>query len=188
MATSKQSKIASIYQLKISLRGSRPPIWRRVQVNSDITLAQLHEIVQVSMGWGNCHLHTFSIQGVEYGRPQPEYDFNVSDERRAKLSTIATQEKAKFHYTYDMGDDWEHEILVEKILPPDPELVYPVCIKGKGACPPEDCGGVWGYQELLGILQQPEHPEHESMAEWIDEDFDPTFFDLVEVNESLHSL
>ena len=140
------------------------------------------------MGWGDCHLHTFSIQGVEYGRPQPEYDFNVSDERRAKSSTIATQEKAKFHYTYDMGDDWEHEILVEKILPPDPELVYPICIKGKGACPPEDCGGVWGYQELLGILQQPEHPEHESMAEWIDEDFDPTLFDLAEVNQSLHSL
>jgi hypothetical protein len=140
------------------------------------------------MGWGDCHLHTFSIQGVEYGRPQPEYNFNVSDERRVKLSEVATQEKAKFHYTYDMGDDWEHEILVEKILPLDPQLVYPICIKGKGACPPEDCGGVWGYQELLVILQQPEHPEHESMAEWIDDDFDPTFFDLEEVNESLHNL
>lgn len=188
MAPSKQSTIKSIYQLKISLKGSRPPIWRRVQVNSDITLAKLHQIVQAAMGWQDYHLHTFLIQGEEYGQPQPEYDFNVRDEKRVKLSQIAMQEKVKFVYTYDMGDDWEHEILVEKILPPDPQIVYPICLKGKGACPPEDCGGVWGYKDLLTVLQQPEHPEYASMLEWVDDDFDPNFFDLDDVNELLHNL
>jgi Plasmid pRiA4b ORF-3-like protein len=112
----------------------------------------------------------------------------VRDEKRVKLSQIAMQEKVKFVYTYDMGDDWEHEILVEKILPPDPQIVYPICLKGKGACPPEDCGGVWGYKDLLTVLQQPEHPEYASMLEWVDDDFDPNFFDLDDVNELLHNL
>jgi DNA invertase Pin-like site-specific DNA recombinase len=188
MAPRKQSTSQSIYQLKITLKDFRPPIWRRVQVTSDTTLGKLHQIIQSSMRWTNSHLHAFSIQGVEYGQPLPEYDFNVHNERTVKLSSVVTGEKFKFLYTYDMGDSWEHEILVEKVLPADPQMCYPVCLTGKRACPPEDCGGVWGYAEFLEAIQQPDHPEHESMLEWIGGSFDPNAFDLDEVNQQLKQI
>lgn len=188
MAPRKQSTSQSIYQLKITLKDFRPPIWRRVQVTSDTTLGKLHQIIQESMGWTNSHLHAFSIQGVEYGQPQPEYDFNVQNERTVKLSSVVTGEKFKFLYTYDMGDSWEHEILVEKVLSADPQMRYPVCLTGKRACPPEDCGGVWGYAEFLEAIQHSDHPEHESMLDWIGGEFDPEFFDLDEVNRLLKLL
>ena len=114
----------SVYQLKITLQDFRPPIWRRIQVYSDITLAKLHRIIQEAMGWTNSHLHAFSIQGVEYGQPMPEYDLDMQNERTAKLSQVVPGEKFKFHYTYDMGDSWEHEILVEKVLPAEPQTHF----------------------------------------------------------------
>lgn len=132
-----KKKHQPIYQLKISLKGARPPIWRRVQVPGNITLGRLHEIIQVAMGWYNCHLHEFEVQGQAYGQPMPEYDFDVLNEIKIKLNQLVTQERFKFFYMYDMGDGWEHEILVEKILPPNPDTPYPVCIKGKRACPPK---------------------------------------------------
>ena len=119
MANHLQSKAKSIYQLKITLKDFRPPIWRRVQVKSNITLGKLHQIIQASMGWTNSHLHGFSIGGVEYGQPLPELDLEIKNEQKVKLSKVVTGEK-KFLYTYDMGDSWEHEILVEKVLPYDP--------------------------------------------------------------------
>ena len=103
----------------------------------------------------------------------------VKSDRRAKLNQVAPAEKFKFIYEYDFGDRWQHLLLVEEILPPEPEICYPICIKGKRACPPEDCGGVWGYGELLETLQDPNHPDHEEMLEWVDGDFDPEAFDLV---------
>lgn len=188
MAHRLQSTSQSIYQLKIILKDFRPPIWRRVQVTSDTTLGKLHQIIQSVMGWTNSHLHAFLVQGVEYGQPQPEYDFNVRNERTVKLSSVVTGEKFKFLYTYDMGDSWEHEILVEKALPADPQMRYPVCLTGKRACPPEDCGGVWGYAEFLEAIQQLDHPEHESMLEWIGGTFDPSAFNLDEVNQQLKQI
>ena len=183
-----QSMAKSIYQLKITLKDFRPPIWRRVQVNSDITLGKLHQIIQASMGWTNSHLHGFSIEGVEYGQPVPEFDLEIKNEQRVKLSKVVTGEKKKFLYTYDMGDSWEHEILVEKVLPHDPLVRYPVCLTGKRACPPEDCGGVWGYAEFLEAITQPDHPEHESMLEWVGGAFDPDAFLLSEVNQLLQQI
>lgn len=174
-----------IYQLKITLRGARPPIWRRVQVPSDITLAKLHKIIQLAMGWYNCHLHEFEVSGQTYGQPMPEYDFDVLNEQRIRLNQFVTKEKFKFAYLYDMGDGWDHEILVEKILPPDPETRYPICIKGKRACPPEDCGGVWGYADFLEIIRDPKHSEHAEMLEWVGGQFDPELFDLEEANYQL---
>lgn len=188
MANQLQSMAKSIYQLKITLKDFRPPIWRRVQVNSDITLGKLHQIIQSSMGWTNSHLHGFSIGGVEYGQPLPELDLEIKNEQKVKLSKVVTGEKQKFFYTYDMGDSWEHEILVEKVLPHDPLVRYPVCITGKRACPPEDCGGVWGYAEFLEAIQQPDHPEHESMLEWVGCAFDPDAFILSEVNQLLQQI
>lgn len=188
MAPRKLSTNQSIYQLKITLKDFRPPIWRRVQVASETTLGKLHRIIQLAMGWTNSHLHAFLIQGVEYGQPMPEYDFDVRNERTVKLSRIVTGEKFKFLYTYDMGDSWEHEILVEKVLPTEPQTRYPICLTGKRACPPEDCGGVWGYAEFLEAIQEPDHPEHESMLEWVGGAFDPDAFTLDEVNQQLKQI
>ena len=175
----------SLYQLKITLKNARPPIWRRVQVLNTTTLGELHGIIQTVMGWTGGHLHQFTILGREYGHPQPEFDFNVLDESRVKLSQLVAGEKFKFLYEYDFGDGWDHEVLVEKVLPSQPDGQYPVCLAGKRACPPEDCGGVWGYAELLQSIQDASHPDQEEQREWLGEDFDPEAFDLEDVNESL---
>lgn len=185
----KTTKTTAIYQLKISLRHIKPPIWRRVQVFNSITLEELHWIIQIVMGWEDYHLHQFTINGVEYGMPQPEYEFDVEDEGEVQLKQVVTGENFKFHYTYDFGDSWDHEILIEKILPPDKEGIYPICIKGKRACPPEDCGGPYGYPDFLEALQNPSHPEHETMAEWMEgSDFDPEMCDIKDINERLANL
>ena len=175
----------SIYQLKVTLRDIRPPIWRRIQVESSTTLSKFHLIIQAAMGWYNCHLHSFSVDGIEYGNPEPSYGLELRDESKAKLSSLIKQEKAKFFYTYDFGDSWEHSILLEKILPKDPKASYPTCIKVKRACPPEDCGGAWGYMEFLEAIQNPDHPEHENFLGWIGGSFDSEFCDLKEVNQRL---
>lgn len=183
-----RKKAQSIYQLKITLKDIRPPIWRRVQVDSDITLGQFHWVIQLSMGWTNSHLHSFSIRGVEYGVPMPDLGFDemdLRDEQSVKLSRLVSGEKFKFSYLYDFGDSWEHDVLVEKVLPTEPDVSYPVCIKAKRACPPEDCGGVWGYQEFLETIQDVEHPEHEEMLEWVGGFFDPEEAELSEINAQL---
>lgn len=179
---------SSIYQMKITLRDIRPPIWRRVQVRSNESLEHLHYAIQLSMGWTNSHLHSFTIQGVEYGMLLPDLGFDeleVRDEATVKLSKVIPGEKFKFSYLYDFGDSWEHEVLVEKVLDADPEIDYPICIKAKRACPPEDCGGSWGYESFLEAIRDPEHPEHEEMLEWIGDTFDPEDPALDEVNHQL---
>jgi len=183
MATKKSASHQTVYQLKITLKDIRPPIWRRVQVLSSTTLQQLHLIVQEVMGWDNYHMHFFSIAGIDYGQSQPE--FNVRSTDTVKLSQVVKGEKSKFSYTYDFGDSWEHEILVEKELPSSPNTNYPVCITGKRACPPEDCGGSWGYAELLEIISDPSHPEYEERMQWVGESFNPDTFDINEVNQRL---
>ena len=185
MASQRKTVDTSIYQLKITLKEIKPPIWRRVQVLSSTNLGKLHQIVQEAMGWYDCHLHQFLIDGVEYGQSEPEYDFKVSDEKKVKLAQVVRGEKFKFYYSYDFGDGWEHEILVEKILPREPEVVYPICLKGKRACPPEDCGGPWGYPEFLEAIQDISHPEHEDLLEWVGGDFDPEDCNLEEINQRL---
>lgn len=183
-----KSPSSQIYQLKITLRGSRPPIWRRVLAPGDITLAKLHAVVQAAMGWYDSHLHEFTVDGMSYGVPHPDYGGEVKSERRVKLSEVATAPKAKLRYVYDFGDDWDHEILVEKILPPEPGVQYPVCIAGRRACPPEDCGGVWGYANFLAAIQDPAHPEHDDMLEWIGGSFDSEAFDLEAINQALRRI
>lgn len=185
MAPRKSATSQTVYQLKITIKGAKPPIWRRVQVLDTTTLQQLHHVIQLAMGWTDSHLHQFTINGVDYGQPLPEYDFNVRNEKTAKLSQLVTGEKFKFLYTYDMGDSWDHEILVEKVLLREADRRYPTCLTGKRACPPEDCGGVWGYAEFVAAIQDQEHPDHQQMLEWVDGYFDPNEFDLDEVNHQL---
>lgn len=192
MAPRQSAATQMVYQLKITLQGAKPPIWRRVQILNTVTLEELHYIIQQAMGWMNCHLHEFVIQGIRYSEPMPNHGFNIEfnaqDESKFKLNQLVKKEKFKFLYTYDMGDSWDHEILVEKILPQDVDQHYPVCLKGKRACPPEDCGGIWGYAEFIAAIQDPNHPEHEEMLEWVGGDFDPDEFDIDEVNQRLNAM
>ena len=175
---------AQVYQIKVTLDDSKPPIWRRLLVPADLSLGDLHEIIQIAMGWTDSHLHQFIIGGTYYGVPHPDMEDTV-DEDRAKLARIIPGEKFKFRYEYDFGDSWTHTILVEKILPAEPGHPYPICVTGKRNCPPEDCGGIWGYADFVDAMADPKHPEHESLKEWYGEDFDPEAFDLDEVNRIL---
>jgi hypothetical protein len=181
---------APIYQLKVTLRDSKPPIWRRLLVAGDITLYRLHTIIQVAMGWWDSHLHQFIVGEREfYGEPSLDDYYEIKNERRFRLNQIAPGEKSKFIYEYDFGDDWRHTVVVEKVLPPDPAQRLPVCIKGKGACPPEDVGGMGGFYFFLEAIQNPDHPEHDQYREWIGEEaFDPQAFDLEAVNEILKTM
>ncbi len=172
-----------IYQLKVTLNGSKPPIWRRVQVPGDITLAKLHRILQAAMGWQDYHLHAFEVAGMEYGQPDP--DLHMRSDKSVKLNQLIPGEKFKFRYEYDFGDSWVHVLEVEKILPPEPEAHYPRCLAGKRACPPEDVGGIWGYADFLAAIRDPEHPEHDELLEWAGGEFDPEVFDLEAVNGQL---
>jgi hypothetical protein len=184
----KKSLPATVYQLKITLKGIRPPIWRRILVPGDVFLGDLHAVIQIAMGWYNSHLHEFTINGQSYGEPMPEYGTDVRSERRVRLDQLIPREKGRLTYLYDFGDGWEHEVLVEKIMAPDASAHYPCCIGGKRVCPPKDVGGVWGYAEFLEAIGDPQHPDHESMVEWIDEEFDSESFDIESVNKQLAAL
>lgn len=184
MATKKQAKPEEIHQLKVTLKHFRPPIWRRILVTGDTTLDRLHQILQAAMGWTDSHLHQFKVRGKFYGVLNDDYLgwLEMLDEEKFNLNEIVKGERGKFVYEYDFGDSWEHDVVVEKILPPEPGMHYPIYIKGRRACPPEDVGGVWGYAEFLDALRDPEHPEHEGYWEWVGGEFDPEYFDLDEVN------
>jgi hypothetical protein len=185
-----KTQTREIYQLKVTLEVIRPPIWRRLQVPAGITLAQLHAIIQAAMGWWDYHLHQFTIGGQYFGVPHPDYDDYVEmhDEARVRLNHIIPGADFKFGYEYDFGDSWEHEILVEKVLEAEAGQNYPVCVRGRRACPPEDVGGFWGYAQFLEAMRDPNHPEHQSYTEWIGGEFDPEALDLDEINAALREL
>ncbi|MGA8832332.1 MAG: plasmid pRiA4b ORF-3 family protein [Desulfomonilaceae bacterium] len=171
-----------VYQMKITLKEVKPPIWRRIQVKGNTTLHALHRTIQTVMGWSDSHLHEFNIFGVSYGDPEQEVG---SDEKRVRLNKLDLEEQDKFAYIYDFGDDWEHQIVIEKILPIDEKTQYPICLTGKRSCPPEDCGGSTGYMDLLDVLDDPNDPEYEERIEWIGEDFDSEMFDIEQINRRL---
>jgi hypothetical protein len=174
------------YQLKISLMGAKPPIWRRLLIGDSVALRKFHDAVQIVMGWTDSHLHQFIANGRNYGVPDPDLDFTeLLDERLFRLNQLLRKEKESIIYEYDFGDGWQHQITLEKILPFEPGASLPRCIKAKGACPPEDVGGVWGYAHFLEALNDPDHPEHDDYKEWIDGEFDPTAYDIDAVNELL---
>ena len=183
----KAIEMRKVYQIKITLKDIKPPVWRRLQVTSDTVLEKLHAIIQAAMGWSNSHLHQFIVGDTYYGEPDPDYDDDVMEsENGVAISQLVSREGARFHYEYDFGDGWVHEILVEKILPVEKGTQYPVCIKGKRACPPEDVGGVWGYSDFLETFMNPKDPEYGDMLEWVGGDFDPEAFDMDEVNKRLN--
>jgi hypothetical protein len=182
-------KQPAIYQFKITLRHIRPPIWRRFQVYDTLTFYQLHEVVQKVMDWGNYHLHLFDFNGWQITDAETLADGwgDGEDEQKAKLKNFFEAEGQKCRYEYDFGDDWQHDLLLEKILPAEPGVSYPRCLKGKRACPPEDCGGVWGYAEILEALADPDHPDRDHYLELTGDDFDPEAFDLDAINAALQN-
>ena len=186
--TEKPKKPIAIYQLKIVLCGIDPPILRVLQIKGNANLGKLHDYIQGVMGWKDCHLHEFIIHGRKY-QPEEQMSEEIGesdfpDERNYRLNKLL-QDGDSFKYEYDFGDCWEHDIVVEKILPPQEGVRYPVCVYGERACPPEDSGGVRGYEELLAVLNDPEHEEHEHYSEWAGKGFDPEKFDLKKTNRLL---
>lgn len=182
----------AIYQMKVTLKGTRPPIWRRFQVRADISLGELHNVLQAVMGWDDEHLHSFRIGQREFGVPDPEWgdEDETQDEERAVLGKVMTRAGTKLRYEYDFGDGWEHEVLLEKVLPIEEGKRYPVCLAGRRRCPLEDCGGVWGWANLIEAVADPNHPDHEELTEWAmqwtdERPLDPEAFDLDAVNRAL---
>lgn len=179
---------SNLYQIKITLGMIKPPIWRRLLVPAGIKLDRLSLAIQIAMGWYGGHLHQFVHRNKYYGIPDDDFpEPETLNEKRFSLEYFLKKVKDQLRYEYDFGDGWTHTILLEKILDNKTKLRMPICMKGKRACPPEDCGGPWGYQSLLEILSNPGHPDHDSMKEWIGGEFDPEFFDENIVNEDFAS-
>lgn len=180
-----------IFQIQIALKGSKPKIWRRILIPSDLSLSDFHKIIQTTMGWTNTHLHQFIKNMTFYTVKHPDdYMWDEMDnvdykKNKIRISDLIKTEKDKIIYEYDFGDGWQHDIILEKVLPIDNNIKYPICLTGKMNCPPEDCGGIWGYTDMLVILKQPGHEEYDNLIEWLGEKFDPEFFDIDEVNDLL---
>ncbi|MFH1560462.1 MAG: plasmid pRiA4b ORF-3 family protein [Chloroflexota bacterium] len=174
------------YELRVVLREIRPPIWRILEVPGNLTLDQLHQVLQVVMGWESAHLYLFQIDGRLYGEPNSEWDLPVADARTTTLKEV-TSRTSSFSYEYDLGDSWMHEITVQRIVEGAAEG-RPRCTGGARACPPEDCGGPSGYEYFLEAVSDPEHEEHLSMLEWAGDDFDPEEFDAGAIDRILSIL
>ncbi|MFB3814432.1 MAG: plasmid pRiA4b ORF-3 family protein [Terriglobales bacterium] len=180
-----------VYQIKVTLLGTKPPIWRRLLVPAIMTLAQLHDALQIAMGWQDCHLHEFEIGGQRYGVPDPEMDVfgeRVMNEKKARLCNVLGTAGAKALYTYDFGDGWEHSVVVEKAMKSEDGTAYPICTGGKRHCPPEDCGGIYGYYDFLDAIADPNHKQHGELLEWIGGRFDPDDFSVEKTNAELANL
>ncbi len=191
----KQTLSPDIYQLKVELQGAKPPIWRRILVPGNITLEKLHSIIQICMGWNDLHLHQFLIDRTCYSLPGEDDFWQTSrpkNEAKYTLQDLKKKIQPQFQYIYDFGDDWIHQITVEKVLPPAEGKSSPVLVTGRRACPPEDIGGIYGYMHLLEVLSDPEDQEYEQMTDWLDMDFfDPAQFgkeDIAVINAALKEL
>lgn len=182
---------SDVLDLRIVLKGCEPKVHRELLIRADITFGELHAHIQAVMGWENAHLHEFKVGTTRVGM-EPEDDLFADEEMLLEddvhLFELLPQCKGTFTYTYDFGDDWLHEIKVKRILPEkDPILKIPCCTGGTGACPPEDCGGPWGYAEMLEALRTGSAQRKKEIRSWLGKAFDPGKFDLEEVNRALRS-
>ncbi len=187
-----------VLQLKIQITGIvKPPVWRRIVISDDLSFLQLHEVIQAAFGWESYHLFQFSEKafgrGVTIKLPDEydvEFDDEIMDAEITPLSFVLNKKGRVYTYVYDFGDSWEHKITVEEIISDSVDLFK--CIAGKGKCPPEDCGGIYGYENMKAILADKADPEHKEMLEWLglDEgsDWDPKEFSLHEANEDLEGV
>lgn len=175
----------SLYELRVQLKDIEPPVWRELRVPRRMTLDELHEVLQVAMGWTNSHLYLFHAGGKKYGEPDPDPNWEkVQDSARTTLEDIVTEAGQSFVYEYDLGDSWMHEVTVSGSVEAAGNE-RPRCLGGARACPPEDCGGPWRYQELLEAISDSRHEEHDELLDWVGEDFDPEAFDARSVDTAL---
>jgi hypothetical protein len=174
----------NIFQLRIALEEVTPTVWRRLVVPGGIRLAKLHDIFQAPMGWTNSHLHSFTTGDHLYGMNFDEYPEDEIDEKTVTIIS-ALREQKRFIYEYDFGDSWSHDVVVENLVKTSHGLKHAVCLAGENACPPEDCGGVGGYELMLEALADPAHEEHASYLQWVGGPFDATAFDLAAANVAL---
>lgn len=178
-------KFNRVYQFKITLKRVKPPIWRRIQVPETYSFWDFHVAIQDVMGWQDYHLHLFEVinpwSGIkeEIGIPDEEFDWDTDTLPgwKQNIAGYFSMRNVKADYIYDFGNNWRHTVKLEKILPREIGIRYPICIGGKRACPPEDCGGTWGYQDFLEIMMDLHHERHEEMLRWIGGAFDPEAFD-----------
>ena len=177
----------TVHRLKITLRGVKPPVWRRIEVASATTLGELSPMLEGVMGWYGGHLHAFDVDGTDYSPPDPDWDSDDLDEKKYHLGDVLPAVGAKMTWDYDFGDGWRHNVVVEAITPAEMNLSYPLCITGKRACPPEDCGGSWGYAEILRALRDPNHPGRADRLAMVPPGFDPARFDLGEAQSALRA-
>jgi len=177
----------AIVRVKVVLQGIRPQIFRRLEIPTAISLGVLHDILQIAFGWTNSHLHQFLVGDRRFGTRDGEFDDQIADESKTRLAQLLPPYHP-FVYEYDFGDSWMHLITVEKTHEREAGVPYPRCTGGKRAAPPEDCGGPWGYADMLAALRDPGHEEHDSMLEWIGDEFDPEAFDLPTINWRLEAL
>jgi len=178
-----------IYQIRVTLIGAQPPIWRRLLIRSDATFQDLHRIIQTAMGWQGYHLHIFqAADGTLVSDPAEDFDgaLDYLDETVVPVSDVLNKESQQLKYEYDFGDSWEHEVTLEKILPDNHTKQLPKCVKAVCQCPPEDVGGLPGFYEFLEAMENPAHPDHIEMLEWRGgEWFDPEFVDLDRINDDI---
>jgi hypothetical protein len=182
-------KTDSVFQIKMTLMSIDPPIWRRIQMK-DCTLVDLHAFIQVTMGWEFEHLYRFIIGGVKYADMGMVVQDDAQDAYDTSLSDVLPPQnrRPRFAYEYDFGDQWMHQLIVEERFPPEPGVKYPICVAGQRACPPEDCGGPWGYPDFVEAISNPDHREHDELLEWVGGEFDPEGFDLESVNKELRCM
>jgi hypothetical protein len=173
---------AMVLTLKVVLEDVRPQIWRRLRVPGAFSLAELHYVLQIAMGWEDAHVHQFTIDRINYAEVRRGEPSDLRDERSLRLSDLARRRKP-FSYEYDFGDGWKHQITVEKVDEEGTDFAA-TCLLGQRACPPEDCGGPYGYMRLVRSLANPRHREYEDMADWAG-DVDPAAFDVAAVNQRL---
>ena len=178
---------ATVHTLKVTLQGAKPPIWRRIEVPSDVTLAELSGLLEAAMGWFGGHLHSFDVGDVSYQPSELEgaYFRETKDEAQHRLAEVLPAVKAKMRWDYDFGDGWQHNIVVEAIGPVISEATYPRCIAGRRACPPEDCGGPWGFGDLLEAIADPVHPRHDELTDWLPIEYDPAHFDANKITADM---
>lgn len=174
----------NIYELRIALAENKPEIWRVLQVPASITLRKLHKVIQLVMGWENYHLYSFEKGGIIFGRPDPDFaDYTIND-NSIPLYCLLKREGDQLSYIYDFGDNWQHQVSLQRILPENPDMKSPLCLDGTNACPPEDCGSHHGYDQYREAMLDPTHEQHEEYLSWRGT-FDPYAFDLLAVNRAL---